>query len=348
MKIRIILYLITLVISCIQINLLYTEVSEIDRKLREKMNKQLYIIANVKAGSGSGKNRLEETKEVLRNYNLPFITRETEYPGHALDIVKQIIHKAIDLSQTDIIVVGGDGTLHEVVSALLSHQVTLPITYIPAGTGNDFSRTWHNTHKIKELIENYLYKRNLQMIPIFKTHNAVTNEEGIILNSLGFGIDGTIMKGIKAIPENSFFKTFANGKFSYAAGIIQNVTKLNNFKATLIIDDQPLIIDNCQFISFMNSPYLGGGIRLANDVQPLANDISIIIFKDVKIPQLLQLLWQIIVTKATPSNKYFLHLKGQSIKIVIEQIVDSQVDGEIRRLHPTNMTLSITQYPFYL
>lgn len=35
---------------------------------------------------------------------------------------------------------GGDGTLHSVLNALLPFDPKIPIEYIPCGLGNDFSR----------------------------------------------------------------------------------------------------------------------------------------------------------------------------------------------------------------
>ena len=69
---------------------------------------------------------------------------------HALDIIPEL-----DFDQYSAIVVsGGDGTIHEVISAMLHRpdKKTLPIGIIPNGTGNDLSYSF----SIKEDIQRAL------------------------------------------------------------------------------------------------------------------------------------------------------------------------------------------------
>ncbi|KAJ0076023.1 hypothetical protein Patl1_33992 [Pistacia atlantica] len=62
----------------------------------------------------------------------------TSGPSHAIDIMREAIREGVDA----VIVVGGDGTLHEVVNGFFWAGKTL----IPLGTGSDFARTfgWKN------------------------------------------------------------------------------------------------------------------------------------------------------------------------------------------------------------
>ena len=78
-----------------------------------------YIIANPNSG-------VKKTTSILKKMVKPrfnaskinFDTQITEYPGHATKIVTQI-----DLSEYDaIIVLGGDGTVHEVVNGILKNK----------------------------------------------------------------------------------------------------------------------------------------------------------------------------------------------------------------------------------
>src|SRR5690606_37729166 len=64
--------------------------------------------------------------------------RLSERAGHARQIVQE---QALD-GYTGICLVGGDGTLHEVVSGLMARGEAelLPLGIIPGGTGNDVAR----------------------------------------------------------------------------------------------------------------------------------------------------------------------------------------------------------------
>ena len=39
-----------------------------------------------------------------------------------------------------LIIVGGDGTLHQVLDTFYQMEVEFPVAYIPAGSGDDFAR----------------------------------------------------------------------------------------------------------------------------------------------------------------------------------------------------------------
>ncbi len=59
--------------------------------------------------------------------------RETEYSGHATQIVRENVNKGYDL----VISAGGDGTLNEVVNGLIGHDV--PLGILPLGITNVFA-----------------------------------------------------------------------------------------------------------------------------------------------------------------------------------------------------------------
>jgi diacylglycerol kinase family enzyme len=71
-----------------------------------------------------------------RDERLQLIQLESQYPKHAIELAKNFC------AQADVfIVIGGDGTLNEVVNGMLSVSEKTPsILLFRAGTGNDFSR----------------------------------------------------------------------------------------------------------------------------------------------------------------------------------------------------------------
>ena len=129
----------------------------------------LYIIANIQAGSGNGADVLNQTQDYLRKFRAPFITLTTEYKGHSIELTQQILAKAEQRTLDTIIVVGGDGTLHEVVATLKKAKQTIPIIYLAAGTGNDFKRTWSPNASVESTLQQYLMHKNITTVPIFES-----------------------------------------------------------------------------------------------------------------------------------------------------------------------------------
>ncbi len=56
-----------------------------------------------------------------------------------------------------LVVIGGDGTLHQVVSELQLEQQQIPVAYIPAGSGNDFARSIELPREPEKHFENCWY-----------------------------------------------------------------------------------------------------------------------------------------------------------------------------------------------
>eukprot|EP00928_Gymnodinium_smaydae_P073305 TRINITY_DN56536_c0_g1_i1.p1 TRINITY_DN56536_c0_g1~~TRINITY_DN56536_c0_g1_i1.p1 ORF type:complete len:477 (+),score=66.00 TRINITY_DN56536_c0_g1_i1:60-1433(+) len=86
------------------------------------------VVYNPTSGARSAKVAAEARKR-LSAAKIEFDVFETQYVGHARQV-------ACSLSDhTVVVVVGGDGTVHEVVNGLHCHPA-MPIAIVPAGTGN--------------------------------------------------------------------------------------------------------------------------------------------------------------------------------------------------------------------
>ncbi|UCH63225.1 MAG: hypothetical protein JSU77_01885, partial [Fidelibacterota bacterium] len=100
--------------------------------------KRLCLAVNPHGGRKSGSTVLQQVKPVFDAAGIELNIFETEYAGHARDFIRDL-----DLSKVNCFcVVGGDGTMHEVINGLLSRPdgALIPIGLIPAGTGNSFMR----------------------------------------------------------------------------------------------------------------------------------------------------------------------------------------------------------------
>ncbi|KAF9164010.1 Sphingosine kinase 1 [Mortierella sp. AD010] len=100
--------------------------------------RRILLLVNPNGGVGRAKT-ISDTiaKPMLEHSGLTFHEKYTEYGKHAVDIA----HK-VDLKELDtLIVISGDGVLHEIINGLLTRPDWdqarhLPIGIIPAGSGN--------------------------------------------------------------------------------------------------------------------------------------------------------------------------------------------------------------------
>lgn len=96
--------------------------------------RELLLIVNPHSGVRRGRQVLEKVQGILGKVGFRLTVIETRAPGHATQLVR-------DARLEDFValgVVGGDGTLHEVLNGLLNRDDArkIPIAVFPSGTGN--------------------------------------------------------------------------------------------------------------------------------------------------------------------------------------------------------------------
>ena len=101
------------------------------------MNK-IQIIVNNGAGTGSAVAVWKETKEYLQENGISYNAYLTRYEKHAVKLAGQICGK-IPQGPIYLLVVGGDGTINEVLNGITDFD-RVRLGVIPTGSGNDFAR----------------------------------------------------------------------------------------------------------------------------------------------------------------------------------------------------------------
>ena len=108
-------------------------------------------IVNPRGGSRKGLSMLDDIKRSFSDAGVILDAHVTKHPGHAIQLAREI-----HLADYDCLcVVGGDGTVHDVVGGLMlrNERPDIPLGLIPAGTGYQNVRgiTVHETVEPEEL-----------------------------------------------------------------------------------------------------------------------------------------------------------------------------------------------------
>ncbi len=163
------------------------------------MPRKLLIVNNPTSG-GRKKNIqvLRELNTFLSENNLNAIFQPTNANSNAWETIES----QLDDTFTDLIVVGGDGTINEAVNGL---KFDIPMTIIPAGTGNDFVK---NVPIGKTLFEQM---KVLTRNKIKKVDLGICNGRKFA-NGIGIGFDGQIVEDMngKKVPVLK-----GHGKYMY-------------------------------------------------------------------------------------------------------------------------------------
>lgn len=97
-------------------------------------SKKYLAIVNPRGGVRRGLDVLEKVTPHFADAGAELEIRPTEYAGHATEMARAVDANAYEA----VCVVGGDGTVHEVINGLIHEDrgPVVPLGMIPAGTGN--------------------------------------------------------------------------------------------------------------------------------------------------------------------------------------------------------------------
>ena len=110
-----------------------------------------HIIVNPQGGKGKSLKALTTVEEIFKNNNAQYVVNKTEYAGHATEIAREL-SKTPD---TNIVVMGGDGSFHEVLCGIDNFDnVTLGL--VACGSGNDFIKKSGHSTNVKEAVQTIL------------------------------------------------------------------------------------------------------------------------------------------------------------------------------------------------
>ena len=149
----------------------------------------LRVIVNPAASSGRGGKAAQALLRELDSLGQRYDAKYTDAPGHASRLAAEAVRDGVDR----LVVVGGDGTIHEVAGGLLeSGGERLPtVAVCPVGTGNDFYRMVSPRSGVRELtrlLEGGVVKR-------FDVGRVRWDGgERVFVNLLGVGVDVAVLR----------------------------------------------------------------------------------------------------------------------------------------------------------
>lgn len=151
------------------------------------------VIVNPKAGSGRGLKDWPIISNQMYNSNLHFTCLFTEHKYHAVELTV----KAINDGFRNIVAVGGDGTIHEVVNGIFIQKCVpttdISLAVIPAGTGNDWIRMFGISKTYSEAVRSLVEKRTvLQDVGKVEFYETRVKHTRYMANVAGLGYDAVV------------------------------------------------------------------------------------------------------------------------------------------------------------
>ncbi|MCI5858135.1 MAG: YegS/Rv2252/BmrU family lipid kinase [Agathobacter sp.] len=237
----------------------------------------LYFIVNQTARTGKSSKVWEKVQTLLADVDIPYKFYMTEYENHATELAKMISQK--DDMDICIIVVGGDGTMNEVINGIVDFE-RVRFGIIPAGSGNDFGRGLgigkDVEENVKRIIRAYQSGRECyQSMDLGKVSWDSGTKSRFFGISSGVGMDAIVCK--KAL--HSGMKTFLNklhlGKMTYILLTIQTLFSMDTATVEVVYDKESRHFERLIFMAAMNLRAEGGGVPMAPKATPFDGRLSL-------------------------------------------------------------------------
>ncbi|MCQ2345853.1 MAG: YegS/Rv2252/BmrU family lipid kinase [Paludibacteraceae bacterium] len=226
----------------------------------------LGIVINPKSGKRVFRLQRVYLWRLLRNLHEPFTYRVTKYADHATELGRELAEKGCN----QILVLGGDGTLSEVVNGIMqadipeSQRKNIQFGIMPRGTGNDWARFWGLDKDYQRSLELFFNGKSQSVdVGCLTYYRNGVEYKRYFINSIGFGVDSlTCVYAAKLKPY------IGAHHINYFIGFFIALAKLKTVYMQLIADGKEVANQKLFHMNIANGPYNGGGMKQNADADP--------------------------------------------------------------------------------
>ena len=238
-----------------------------------------YCIVNPSARSGRGKKIWDGLEEKFKSRGLDYKVVFTKGPGHATRLAKSLTtdEKYLKELPVKIVVMGGDGTLNEVMNGIADFEKTL-VGYIPIGSSNDFARDLPYPKNIEELMDTIVKGEKVRSLdlgklsflsmtkPMSRLHGDVISNTRIFDVSSGIGFDAAVCEQALSSGTKNFLNKIGLGKLTYGSIAVRQLLGADKVPCDIILDNGKTIhLNRIILVAAMIHHYEGGGFNFAPD-----------------------------------------------------------------------------------
>lgn len=204
------------------------------------------IIFNPTAGKKKAVKGLQTVCETLKARGVAFQVHQTAYVGDA----EKIARRLTKAGASNLIVLGGDGTLHEVLNGI-DDPARCKLGLVPLGTGNDFAEAMGLPMDAKEAVK-VILKGNAKPVDYLQVGNRRC------MNVAGFGMDVEVLESCQ--------RGKLKGKLKYLMSLLHCVFTYKG--CALTVENEGEIREcNALLAAACNGSQFGGGIRICPDAK---------------------------------------------------------------------------------
>ena len=298
------------------------------------MKHRWFVIVNPTSGGGKGLEDFPKISHLLRENGIEHDPAFTEHRHHATELTVE----AVNRGYRKIIVVGGDGTLNEVVNGLFIQKQCEPkeilLAVIAVGTGNDWVRTFgiprNYTAAIRAIVEGHSY---LQDVGKTTYTESKVEQTRYMANVAGLGFDAYVIQIFNHLKLKGY-----KGKWLYLYSLLKGYFSAKPAGATIEVDGKVIYNKLLFSLAVGICRYNGGGIQQLP--RAVANDglLDLTIIRPVH-------WWHVVFRAARLFNGeiysigHVSHAQGKIIKITSVPSMPLETDGELQCGTPVTISV---------
>ncbi|MBA7573602.1 putative lipid kinase YtlR [subsurface metagenome] len=290
--------------------------------LKKRKDYSWLIIVNPNAGLGRGKKDWDCIDSLLKKHKISYQTEFTKARKHAIELTARGIRQGF----RNIVAVGGDGTMNEVVNGCFNQNIcrtqSLTLSMIAVGTGNDWGKMFSIPASYEEaivLIKNKSFR--LQDIGVVEFCQGAKIEKRYFINIAGLGFDALVVKKTNDQKDKG-----KGGNALYFWNLLKCLMSYRPTLTHIIIDGQK--INNELFtMSLGIGKYSGGGMMQTPNAVPDDGLFDITLIKKMRKGEIIRNL------KKLYDGSILEHPKiegytGKVIHVDADPVVHAEADGE--------------------
>ena len=214
------------------------------------------VIVNPKAGLGHGLKDWPIISNQLNRSGVEFSCVFTERKYHAVELTV----KAINDGYRKIVVIGGDGTVNEVVNGIFIQKIVpttnIMLAVVPAGTGNDWVRMYGIPKAYSEAVKAIVAGRTiLQDVGLISYQETMITHKRYMANVAGIGFDAAVNRRFNKLKDEG-----KSGKFLYLTSTLKALFKYRPKRFKIVIDGKEFFDTDMFSATIGIGKYNGGGM----------------------------------------------------------------------------------------
>lgn len=306
---------------------------------------KVHLLVNEVAGNGNAIKANASLQSILKKLNIPFKQQKSHYPGELISLAKAYANHHFS-SDHVLIVVGGDGSFNEVLNGIKSSDYPeTPITYLPAGTGNDFARGAGLTADPRQLINNLLRDPESERVDCgYFTSNIKQLPNGYFVNNFGIGFDAFVVHQSNHAQLKKKLNRLNSGNLIYGLNVVQALAKQDKFTVTVKTKNETIRYGDAYFVTTTNHPYFGGGFAILPKADVYSHHLDTVIVEKPSLGKFLSLFAKLIKNGSHVNAPQFHYVEAKEIQVQTNKAEYAQIDGEDIEKQNFKLTFKIDHF----